>query len=357
MSEVEGVHNGNYNYSQLEGATGPLVYPGGFVVVYYVLYLATSFGENIELAQYLFMGLYMLFILTCMLIYKESKTVPMWAILLLCVSRRIHSIFVLRLFNDCWSIFFLYISILCFIKNKWNIGCVIYSFAVGIKMNIFLFAPGLFVLLLIRFGMIETMKKIVLYCGSVQLILGLPFIYVDLLSYLNRAFDLRRVFIYYWSVNWKFVPEDIFLNAYFGLSLLLVTLSFWFIFALSWNKMKKWNENPQNHNLQPSYIVSVLFISNFIGVVFSRSLHYQFYVWYFHTIPHLLWCTKLPLLVKGLIMVLIEVSWNVFPSNWWSSALLFGCHLVLLIALLISCMSYTSPAGETTLTSKQKKHN
>lgn len=41
-------------------------------------------------------------------------------------------------------------------------------------------------------------------------------------------------------------------------------------------------------NTQPQ-IVLILFTSNFIGMCFSRSLHYQFYVWYFHTLPYLLW--------------------------------------------------------------------
>ena len=45
-------------------------------------------------------------------------------------------------------------------------------------------------------------------------------------------------------------------------------------------------------------IVLTLMTSNFIGMCFSRSLHYQFYVWYFHTLHYLLWNTYLPTVVR-----------------------------------------------------------
>lgn len=34
MEEVEGVEEGEYDYSKLKGQTGPLVYPGGFVWIF-----------------------------------------------------------------------------------------------------------------------------------------------------------------------------------------------------------------------------------------------------------------------------------------------------------------------------------
>jgi len=45
-------------------------------------------------------------------------------------------------------------------------------------------------------------------------------------------------------------------------------------------------------------VVFILFSSNFIGMCFSRSLHYQFYVWYFHTLPYLIWKTRLPIVTR-----------------------------------------------------------
>lgn len=36
-------------------------------------------------------------------------------------------------------------------------------------------------------------------------------------------------------------------------------------------------------------IYTILFTSNVVGIVFARSLHYQFYAWYAHQVVFLLW--------------------------------------------------------------------
>ena len=39
----------------------------------------------------------------------------------------------------------------------------------------------------------------------------------------------------------------------------------------------------------------VLFTSNLIGITFARSLHYQFFSWYAHQMPFLLWASGFPI--------------------------------------------------------------
>lgn len=102
MQEVEGVVvNGTFDYGKLKGDTGPLVYPAGFVYVFSVLYYLTTFGKNIRVGQYIFMLLYLINIYLVFKIHERSKKVPPFVMLLQCFSSyRIHSIYVLRLFND-----------------------------------------------------------------------------------------------------------------------------------------------------------------------------------------------------------------------------------------------------------------
>ncbi|XP_053246708.1 dol-P-Man:Man(5)GlcNAc(2)-PP-Dol alpha-1,3-mannosyltransferase isoform X2 [Podarcis raffonei] len=346
MDEVEGVVNGTLDYTQLKGDTGPLVYPAGFVYIFLGLYYATGHGTNIRLAQYLFAALYLATLLLVFRIYSRTSKVPPYVFFFMCcASYRIHSIFVLRLFNDPVAMAILFLAVNLFLEEQWSWGCFCFSLAVSVKMNILLFAPGLLFLLLQRFGLLGAIPKLAI-CAALQVVLGLPFLVVNPVGYVSRSFDLGRQFLFKWTVNWRFLPEEVFQHRTFHLALLAAHLAALGLFAL-----KRWHrcdesilsllkdpaerKNPPQP-LSANQVVFALFTSNFIGVCFSRSLHYQFYVWYFHTLPYLLWCTppkKLAHLLKVLILGLIELSWNTYPSTVYSSAALHVCHAIILLQL------------------------
>lgn len=138
--------------------------------------------------------------------------------------------------------------------------------------------------------------------------LALPFLLVNPWSYISRSFDLGRVFLFEWTVNWKFLPEDIFLNRIFHIGLLsahiLALVAFvpvWMRYLQSYSKFNDASKSKAGKypmQIRSQLVLFPLFVSNFIGICFSRSLHYQFYVWYYHTIPYLLWSTRLPVKVK-----------------------------------------------------------
>jgi alpha-1,3-mannosyltransferase len=90
------------------------------------------------------------------------------------------------------------------------------------------------------------------------------------------------------------------------------------------------------HRLSSKFIINTLFASNIIGVVFARTLHYQFYCWYFYSVPLILWQSKLHPAICLVTFACIEVAFNVFPATPWSSALLQVAHLVLLVAIFAS---------------------
>lgn len=339
MQEVEGVVNGTFDYYELKGDTGPLVYPAGFVYIYLIFYYVTNFGRNVRLAQYLFTGIYLIMISAVFYIYNRNAKVPPYAYIFMCLlAHRIHSIFVLRLFNDPIAMTFLYISIVFLLRRQWATGCIFYSLAVSIKMNILLMSPALFFILLLSVGLTKTFQYIV-YCGLIQLIFAIPFLLSNPVAYIARSFDLGRQFFYIWTVNWRLIPEDIFLNRYFHLTLLLLHISILlYVSRYQWLKDVKSFSNLLNyhktHLLSDDMIITMMFYSNFIGICFCRSLHYQFYVWYYHMIPHLLWNTNSKPVANLLVLGLIEYAWNTYPSTVLSSSILHLCHGYILFKLL-----------------------
>ncbi|ETO05694.1 hypothetical protein RFI_31701 [Reticulomyxa filosa] len=397
MQEVRGFLQGDMDYKNLRGDTGPLVYPAGFVYIYSCLHELCNKGTNILCGQYVFVVLHALFIGTFFsILWVASKRsnaksyLPLWTLAMTMISRRIHSIFVLRLFNDCFAVFFNYVSILFLVhilsdehKSRshlwWSCVSILHSVAVSVKMNILLYSPAIGLYLVEYLGVYGAFIQVVL-CVLVQILLGFPFLISFPQSYIFRAFNLSKDFEYKWTVNFKFINEQMFLDKRFGHALLLLLLLTLFVCAnWIWSRYKcgmehglkgfleyhfypmdevalkiqqkkrqeknlsqMLTEEGVKHTLKKEnhyenkglYALDCLFLCNFIGIVFAKSLHYQFYVWYFHTLPYLCWRSDLWLIFKWLWIFIIEIVWNIFPSNAYTSLTLWGLHICLLLAVV-----------------------
>jgi alpha-1,3-mannosyltransferase len=143
----------------------------------------------------------------------------------------------------------------------------------------------------------------------------------------------------------QFLPEDLFVSKPLSLLLLALHIIGLVVCAIAWVRSSKRLDNQalfiKDHHLSPHYIAYTLLASNFIGIAFARTLHYQFYSWYFHAVPYLLWTastrqpgnTLLKLLVCLALLAAIEVAFLTFPATPQSSAILQICHLLVLATI------------------------
>jgi len=248
MTHIKVFHAGERNYSRITGPTGPLVYPAGHVRLHELLYEITDGGRDVRLAQYIYGVLYLTTLTLSSALYHAAGNVPNWIILLLPLSKRLHSIFVLRLFNDCWAVAAVQLAILLFQKGFYNSGmmffrCVIisnsllypgsrhFSAALSIKMSVLLYLPGLLVIVFLGQGLKSTLDKLMILLAT-QVIFAMPFLQEDAWAYLRSAFDLGRVFLYKWTVNWRLLDEGTFLSKKLAVALLIGHFSVLVAFAL-----------------------------------------------------------------------------------------------------------------------------
>ena len=370
--QVSMVASGERDYLALTGDTGPCPYPAGYVWVFSGLCQIADGTQGVPSllpVQIVFVGIYILTLLIVYDIYISASFVvtaphpslsstspqavsrtpyalPPYVFLLLSASHRIHSIYSLRLFNDPVAMLFLYAALALLLRHvSWVPVMILFSIAVSIKMNVLLFAPALGLILVKSKGSLLGALPYLALAAAVQIGLAAPFLMENPSGYVGRAFDLGRVFMYKWTVNLKFLPESVFVSKTTA-SLLLaghgITLA-----AFAWTRwlalppgglsaLLLGSATPSKLQLSPYYMARTLFACNFVGIVFSRTLHYQFYSWYFHTIPFLLWATEYTFPAKIALFAAIEIAFNVFPATPISSALLVVAHLAILVGLFFT---------------------
>jgi alpha-1,3-mannosyltransferase len=354
MQQIQLFVDGQRHYGLIKGDTGPLVYPALHVYLYTILYYLTDHGTNIFKAQCIFAGLYLTtlaFVLAC---YRKAGAPP-WLLLPLVLSKRLHSIFLLRLFNDCWATFFLWTSIWALQRKSWSVGAILWGAGVGIKMTMLLPVPAMAAIIIQAVGAGESFFLAV-WIGIVQGSAAFPFLDQEIgtgFIYFERAFDFGRQFMHKWTVNWRFVDEKIFLSREFAIGLLVVHVSILLYFLQNkWlmpsssgirDFIKKYTRGTINYaeeqaaeaKLTPTFIMDSMLGSVAIGMLCARSLHFQFYAYLGWASPYLLWRLGAGPDWVAVHMIVQEYAWLRYPSTNASSAAVVAELAIQVLGLLV----------------------
>lgn len=183
-----------------------------------------------------------------------------------------------------------------------------------------------------------------------QIVLGYPFWIVNGKEYFGRAFQLGRQFLFKWTVNWRFVRQDIFLSKEFAVGLLAANAATLAIFGftrwlrpsglsplgMAMSLFKPLPEKAQrqiHRNLTPDFVLNSVLTSMVIGLLCARSLHYQFFAYIAWSTPFLLWRSGMSPYLVVIIWSVQEWAWNVYPSTPSSSMAVVGCLLIQILGV------------------------
>jgi alpha-1,3-mannosyltransferase len=189
--------------------------------------------------------------------------------------------------------------------------------------------------------------------GLVQVLIAMPFLARNPAGYLGRAFELSRQFFFKWTVNWRFMGEAVFLSRGFSLALLgLHVAALVGLVTTRWLRPARkqlaqlvgpmlhgkspFTEHEQravSRDVTPRFIMTAILTANVAGLLFARSLHYQFYAYLAWSTPFLLWRSGIHPVLQYALWAAQEWAWNVYPSTPASSAVVVGV-LALTVALV-----------------------
>lgn len=105
------------------------------------------------------------------------------------------------------------------------------SVAISVKMSVLLYLPA-YLVVLVKQGGLSTTIRLCLAVISVQGLFAYPFLLEHPLPYVQYAFNFGRVFLYKWTVNWRFLSEERFLDPNFAKALLVGHVSVLVAFGL-----------------------------------------------------------------------------------------------------------------------------
>lgn len=368
LAQARVFRSGERNYKKIKGPSGPCVYPALHLYIYSALdYIA---GDDLRAAQIWFAGVYLVTSGIVMQCYGRVGA-PGWLLILLVLSKRLHSIFLLRMFNDCFAALGLWGCIYLLQRREWDAAAMVWGLGLGVKMTLLLAAPGLAFVLVQGAGLQNAFSAGVFVLGQ-QVIFGSPFLQDSPLEYIQSSFDFGRAFLFKWTVNWRFMGEELFLSKSFAMSLLVVHIcslavfvtttwiaptshDFWGFLRTHLDRTNVEVKKMISRKVTPVLVMDTMLGSMVVGLLCARSLHYQFFAYLGWTSPYLLWRTGAGPIWVVANWVVQEYCWLVFPSTSISSmVVVFELALQVLSILLAPSLDQISPSRLSKMESQAK---
>jgi alpha-1,3-mannosyltransferase len=346
LDQTATIWAGERDYTRVHGRTGPLVYPAGHVAFYLVVDWLSDHGRRRLLTQVIFAGVQLGATSLLGLTVLSAAPAALPYCLLWATTLRARNVFVNGLFNDGPQVLCTYAALYLLVaRDRPRAALLAWSAAVSIKMSALLYAPAFLLVYWHRYGLARAVGMGI-PAAALQLLLAAPFVRTHPGAYVQRAFEMGRQFHHFLSHNWKWLPEPVFHARSFHVALLLVHVAV----LLGYYGRRGWLRRRRAAvavALWPrADILDAFVVTNLVGVVCARSLHYSFYVWYVHTLPWLYMRLRLPAPAVALLVGSIEWAWNQWQSykdhDWYHSGpvahvtlVLTALHCALLLLVLV----------------------
>lgn len=255
----------------------------------------------------------------------------------------------------------------------WSLGALAYTWGLGIKMSLLLVLPAVGAVLLHARGFSGALSLAWLM-AQVQVVIALPFAATNTNGYLARAFELSRQFKFEWTVNWRMMGEETFLSRGFALALLGLHAAVLLLFlATRWMRpagrsllqmLPSWlrfssaltpdEELRVSRRVTPEFVMTAILSANVVGLLFARSLHYQFYAYLAWSTPFLLWRALPNAALVYPLWLAQEWAWNVFPSTSESSTMVVAVMATTVVVVYFGTSRDLTPARQAKPAAKKQ---
>ena len=201
---------GQKDYFELRGLNGPCFYPALHMYTYALLVLITNDRANAIPAVICTTIAYLTIWYFAVKIYQAAfgkKSPNVLLIAICCISTRPSILATKYAFWDSFNVMFTYIAIYMFQNNYGYTGWAFISIAMGYKMNVLMYIPGLFYIMSLTKGIWKAFLSLIIMT-IMQGVWGIEFLIYNSESYIKRAFHFSRLFhmttsqIYRWLL-WK----------------------------------------------------------------------------------------------------------------------------------------------------------